>query len=205
MKKVLKYLIWIVLIVVAVTLSIYTRPLSEVTAEKEASAFDAATYASHFFEENAANVEAINVSDFLNEAKANLDSFTNQKGNKLGISNDYYFMVEGSGTVIAIDEENLLVQFENTNQSMQVATDFIFGNTIREASQMANIGDYQNTMDFNNISVEVNKLIRERVIPPVLEEVKINDAIYVKGGVRVDTKNPNLDSIRIIPIMMTIQ
>ena len=122
---------------------------------------------------------------------------------KLGISNDYYFIIDGNATVIAIEDENVLIALnDNSEQQIRIATDFIFGNAIRDGSGIADIGNFQNTMDFNNISVELNNIVRDSIVPKFKEKVKEGDALYFKGAVKVNTKHPNLQELKVIPLII---
>ena len=53
-----------------------------------------------------------------------------------------------------------------------IATEFIFGNAVRDATGLININEFKNTMDFNNVSAELNRIIREKVLPQFKPVIK---------------------------------
>ena len=206
MKRPIKYFLIALLVGVALYNAVYFQPLDNRNAAKKKSVFDPDAFAGAFIETKLKELPAIKADQFLESLKQDLGQFTAEKGRKLGISNDYYFIVEGNAKVLGIEEENVRISLDVENAAeLRLATEFIFGNTIREASGMANIGDFQNTMDFNNISVAVNERVRSDIIPPFLSEVKEGDDIYFKGAVKVNTKKPNLENLRIVPLILEIK
>lgn len=205
MKKAIKYIIFAVIIGVSLYNSVYIKALDEVKQGKSDAVFNAKSLANQFITSKTETLPALNTSDFLNNISKDIKKYSEANGNKLGISNDYYFITEGNATVLSIEEEDVVVSLtENDEQHIRIATDFIFGNAIREGAKVANIGDFQNTMDYNNISVELNNIIRETVISPFLKTVKKGNSLYFKGAVKVNTKNPNLKELRVIPLILKL-
>lgn len=205
MKKLLKYFIIMVVLSLVGYNSIYIKKLDELKTEKSNSVFNAKTFASNFITSKVEILPAIKASTFLDAVKADPKNYAENKGNKLGISNDYYFIIEGNATVLSIEEEDVIVALANTNQDkLKIATDFIFGNAIREGAKVANIGDFQNTMDYNNISVELNTIIRKTIVPNFIKNVKEGNNIYFKGAVKINTKNSKLQDLRVIPMLLKI-
>ncbi len=201
MKRVIKYILVGVVICVSLYNSIYIENLTEVKEKHGKSKFDAKGFANTFMTSEAKSLKGIATAVFLDELAKDVTAYCEAQGNKLGISNSYYFVVESDAVVRYIGDENVIVSLiDGKDQNIKIAIDFIFGNAIREGTKMANISDYQNTMDYNNISVELNNYVRENIIPPFKENVKIEDTIHFKGAVKVNVKQVNLDDLRVIPI-----
>mgnify|MGYP003669391354 FL=1 len=206
MKKPIKYLLITLLAGVALYNSVYFEPLNERNTAQKKGVFDPDAFAKKFMETKLIELPGMEAGQFIKALQHDLMQFTAEKGRKMGISHDYYFIVEGSGKVLDIGPENVLIKIEGgAEPELRIATDFIFGNAIREGSGMANIGDYQNTMDFNSISVAVNNRVRTDIVPPFLKKVEDGDNIYFKGAVEVNTKNPDLQNLRIIPLILDIK
>ncbi|MFI0429304.1 DUF2291 family protein [Mariniflexile sp. HMF6888] len=206
MKKAIKYVIVAVIIGISLYNSVYIKALDEVKQMQTNTVFNAKTYAREFINSKIETLKSINSSTFLNNIQNNVKSYCEENGNKLGISTDYYFIIDGNATVLNIEEEDVIVALnENNQQKIKIATDFIFGNAIREGAKMANIGDYQNTMDYNNISVELNNIVRETIVPPFKNNIKEGDSIYFKGAVKVNINKPNLTELRLIPLHLKIK
>ncbi|MFI1772387.1 DUF2291 family protein [Thalassobellus citreus] len=205
MKKIIKYIILAVIVIVSLYNSVYFESLDKVKKGQEALVFNAEEYASDFMANKKEALPAINTSEFLLDAVKDVKSYAEQNGKKLGISNDYNFILDGNATVLSIEEENVIVQLnENNEQNIKIATDFIFGNAIRDGSALADIGTFQNTMDFNNISVELNNIVRETIVPSFVKTVKEGDAIYFKGATKINIKKPDLKELRVIPLILKI-
>lgn len=203
MGKLLKYSIITIIILIAGYNSVTLSPLDEVKKSQIDAVFNARAYAENFMSNDVTSLPAIDVTEFLSQISEDLDGYTEQYGKRLGISDAYNFILQGTGTVSSIEEEYVTLIIEN-EKSIHIATDFIFGNAIRDGSAMADIGEYQNTMDFNSISVELNNIVREEIVPPFVKEVAIGDVVFFKGAVTVDITDPRLDSLKIIPLRLKI-
>ena len=203
MNKLIKYIVFTVIVGLSLYNSVYFESLDDYKKGQNKSIFDAKSLASKFISTTIETLPAINTSDFLVDIAKNTTNYCSDKGKKLGISNDYNFIIDGVATVISIDEENVLVAInDNKEQQVRIATDFIFGNAIRDASAIADIGDFQNTMDFNNISVELNNIVRKTIVPPFKQKVKEGDQLYFKGAVKVNSMRPNLQDLKVIPLII---
>ncbi|MBD1261385.1 DUF2291 family protein [Maribacter polysiphoniae] len=205
MKKPLTYFLIALILGIVAYNSVYIKKLDDVKKEQTKATFDAKTYANDFFNSKLETVSSTAAADFLNNIKADVKGYSEENGNKLGISTDYYFIIDGNASVVEIEDEYILVTLDDDHQKMKIATDFIFGNAIREGTQMAHIGDYQNTMDYNNISVESNNIVRETILPPFIQKVKKSDSLYFKGAVRLNTKKPKFEDLRVIPLVLKIK
>lgn len=181
--------------------SVNIEPLDQIKKSKSDLTFNAASYASDFMSNKIETLPAINASDFLHHISDDLQNYAAQKGKKLGISDEYNFIIEGKATITAIEDEYVTVVLED-NKELRIAIDFIFGNAIRDGSGMANIDDYQNTMDFNSISVELNNIVREKVVLPFKKEAKIGDSLYFMGAVTIDITDPQINGIKMIPLII---
>ena len=205
MKKPIKYIIVACILGISVYNSIYIKKLDEVKQTQSNASFNAKKYASSFMKNEVATLPGIEASEFLKNINNNVKGYSEANGNKLGISNDYYFIIQGKATVVGIEAEDVIIKLTNDDtKTLKIATDFIFGNAIREGAKMANIGDFLNTMDYNNISVEINNFVRETVVPPFVKKVKEGDSIDFKGATQVNIKKPNLENLRVIPLELKI-
>jgi len=203
MNKLIKYIVFAVIVGLLLYNSVYFESLDDYKKGQNKSIFDAKSLASKFISTTIETLPAINTSDFLVDIAKNTANYCSDKGKKLGISNDYNFIIDGVATVISIDEENVLVSInDNKEQQVRIATDFIFGNAIRDASAIADIGDFQNTMDFNNISVELNNIVRKTIVLPFKQKVKEGDQLYFKGAVKVNSMRPDLQDLKVIPLIV---
>lgn len=206
MTKAIKYSILTAVVLISLYGSVYIKPLDKVKDSQNELIFDAKSLAQQFMQTKAPTITTINATTFLKDITNDVKKYSEEKGKRLGISNDYYFSIDGEGTVTAIEDEYVTVRLNNSeSKEIKIATDFIFGNAIREASEIADIGDFQNTMDYNTISVELNNIIRDSIIPPFKNKVKIDDVIAFKGAIKVNSKKSDLNDLRMIPTQLTFK
>lgn len=204
--KVLKPILIIVVIAIVAWNSVYFRKLDEVRATKVARDFDAGRYASLFWTsrlsaavDKAVDLPALTVLIVIDEAKA-FDDYSHA----LGIGNLRYFLVKGKGVVKSVQDDNVIIALDDSKQQIVLATEFIFGNAVRDASGLININEFTNTMDFNNVSAEINKIIRETVLPEFKSNVKTGDAVGFVGAIEVNRVHPELNEMEVIPVRLTI-
>lgn len=201
MNKVLKNSILAVVLAFALYNSFSIESLDQIKKSQSELEFNAASYANEFFSNKIETLQAIKGTEFLGSIFNNTSRYAEQNGEKLGISDEYHFIIEDRATIMAIEEEYIELSLEN-GKTLGIATDFIFGNAIRDGSRMANIDDYQNTMDFNSISVELNNIVRTTIVPPFKEKAKVGDALYFKGAVTIDITDQAVSMIKVIPLLI---
>jgi len=186
--------------------SVYFRNLDEVKAERAGKAFDAVQYSRMFWDTKLLTnldkaVEAGKLIELLSTDPANaFETYSHA----LGIGNIRYFFVTGKGVVESIDPNGLTIKLE-ANKQIRIATEFIFGNAVRDATGLISMNEFDNTMDFNNVTEEINKIIRSQVIPPFLKNVKKGDVVEFTGGVELNREHLHISSIEVVPVQATIQ
>jgi predicted lipoprotein len=203
-----KYIIAIVIIMVVAYNSVYFKKLDEVKAAATAKEFNAAQYAKDFWTNklipNLGKATDVNqlTAMFSDDAAKTFDTYSHA----LGIGNLRYFLVKGKGEVTAVNDDALAVSLKSDTgqQTMTIATEYIFGNEVRDATGFIDINEFSNTMDFNNVSSELNKIIREKVLPSFKSVVKKGNTIEFVGAIELNKEHLNLQKIEIIPIEIKI-
>ena len=206
LRSILRYGLAALAILLLAYHSVYFKKLDEVKAARMAATFDAATYAREFWERKLTPnlASAVDIDTLLTTLNADTSRAFNKWSHALGIGNLRYFLVRGSGTITAINEDDISVALTGLpNQRMKIATEFIFGNAVRDASGMIDINDFSNTMDFNNVSAEINKIIRVRVLPE-LKKAKTGDRMAFTGAIELNKAHVNLSTIEAIPVNVVI-
>lgn len=175
-------------------------------AKKLAQDFDLAAYTRVLWERDLPEIarQGADIRSMLTALKDDPENTCRTRGHKLGISQTVYFFVRGSGTITALDDENVIVTLGD-GRKVKVATDFIFGNAVREASGLINIDDFLNMTDFNNVSVDLNKRVKENVATPLRNAAAPGMTIEFAGAFEVNEKKPEPESIRIIPVMAEVK
>jgi predicted lipoprotein len=115
-------------------------------------------------------------------------------------------MIKATGRVLALneDEVTVLVACSGNPVVVKLNTEYIYGNAIRDASGLVNVKDFVNTMDLNNISGELNKRVRQEVLPAFKASVQKQDSIAFTGAVELNKEHLKLDELSIIPVQIKI-
>jgi predicted lipoprotein len=208
-KLVIKYIIFTFLFGFVLYNSVFFEKLD---ARKEAQTlqnFDSEAYVSQFWYERlpAAMARSTPVANIL--AGLNTDIFqTGQKfGRILGLASTYFFLLHGEGRVLEITDEGIVLSIirNQSKADILIATSFIFGNAIRDASGLIDVSDFPSSMEFNNISSEINKLVTMELIPSFSNKVKPGDTLLFHGAAEVNKDEPEINPLKIIPIEVRIR
>jgi predicted lipoprotein len=207
--KLIKYIVGSLFLAIILYNSVYFRSLEEVTADTSSRKFNPTAYAANFWENdlmpNLHRAVEINylIDMLLKDKEVAFDTYSNA----LGIGNIRYFMVRGQGRIASVApyDVTLLVGNEANPKKLSVALEYIFGNAVRDASGLIDVNDFSNTMDFNNISDEINKIIKERVVPPFKTNVAEGELVEFVGALELNRGNVNLDLIEMIPVKLAIK
>ena len=204
--KAVKYIIPVILILVIAYNSVYFKKLDEVKANKNASVFNPALYAQGFW--NAKLLPGINKALAITELSTLLIDEPAKTFDKyshaLGIGNLRYFLVKGKGTITSVNADDISVSLDSSSQHITLATEYIFGNAVRDATGLISITEFNNTMDFNNVSAEINKIIREKVLPPIKKQAKKGDVISFTGAIELNKEHLDLSDIEVVPVEIKI-
>ncbi|MBE7169087.1 MAG: DUF2291 domain-containing protein [Williamsia sp.] len=208
MKKGLNYIITLLLLVVVAYNSVYFKKLSEVKAAGKSKQFNATAYAQDYLNGKLPSAldKALDVNRLTALLKADPETGFQKYSHALGIGNIRFFLVKGQGEIAKIEEDatTLLVQQDTARQLIRIATEYVFGNAVRDASGLININEFDNTMDFNGVSAEVNKIIREKVLPPFKKEAKKGDEVIFTGAIELNQAHLKLDNIEVVPVTLQL-
>ncbi|GAA4730180.1 DUF2291 domain-containing protein [Flavisolibacter ginsenosidimutans] len=208
MKKSLKYIITVAVILIVAYNSVYFKKLSEVKAAASSKQFDAVAYAQNYLVKKlpVALNKAMEVNELTGLLQSNPKEAFDKYSHALGIGNIRFFLVKGRGEITKIEDDAtfVLVKKDSASQVIKIATEYVFGNAIRDASGLININEFNNTMDFNNVSAEINKIIRRDVLPPFKAGAKKGDRVEFTGAVELNQVHLKLDNIEVVPISLKI-
>ena len=205
-RKFLKYSVGLAAVVLVGYNSLYFRKLDEVKAERAGRAFNAAAYAENFWDKELMPGlgRAVELDTLLPMLASNRSLAFDRYSHALGIGNLRYILVRGSGKVVGVDADDVTVSVAGlSGQTVKIATEYIFGNAARDATGLININDFVNTMDFNNVSAEINKIIRVRVLP-LLKGVKVGDVLAFTGAVELNKEHLNTSGLEAIPVAIKV-
>lgn len=206
MRKMVKYAVVIIVLIIVAYNSVYFRRLDEVKASS--SKFDAKAYARNYFNKKLmpSLPKAVEINQLISLLNTNKEQTFEKYGHALGIGNIRYFLVKGEGQVTSINENDVTVAAKaDTNQkTIRIATEFVYGNAIRDASGKIDINEFANTMDFNNVSAEINKIVRTEVLPSFKKTVAKGDSVQFAGALELNKAHLNVEDIEVIPVQLKI-
>lgn len=206
MSKPIRY----VLVAAAIALvgynSIYFRKLSDVRNAEKALDFDAKAYALRFLDTTlpAHPDKAIALAllaKTLTADPARAFSWSHAQNN----GNNRFFLVKGSGTITAIDSEYAYLAVEGVPQKVALATRYIIGTAARDGSGLISVNEFATTMDMNTVSEELNKLIRNLVLPPFKAAAKPGETVQFTGGLELQRDAAAPDTLEVTPMILKIQ
>ncbi len=207
MRKAVKYIILIAIAGLLGFQSVYFRKLSVVQKEKQQS-FDAVAFAKKLWEEQlpAKMDSAVRLPDFIKAVAANQQEAFTKYTNALGIGNYRYALISVEGQVTAVNEDDLVLQLSAGDSSLTatLATEYIYGNAIRDASALVDVKDFPNTAELNSISEELNKLVRTTVLPAFRQKVKTGDRVQVVAAVEFNKEHVKWNQMELLPVRLQI-
>ena len=197
MKKILKILLLIVLFAICCILSVRIIPQEEYEKAKSGRTFDATEQVDLFFSGilPAMAENAPPVADVLAALAQDPVQAAEKYGRTLGIGAPYSMAVKGEGTVKAADAETITLE-EN---GITLRTAMIFGNSVREASGFFGIDDYENTMDFNLISSDINSRLEASFAGRDFEPGR---RVRYAGVMDVDPRKPLPAGYEVVPLIL---
>ena len=204
MKKGIKYAIGVAIVGMTMYNSIYFRPLDEKLAEEKAIEFDAKSFVDGMWQQELlmAYDSATDLTILLDRLKRDPELTFEQEAQALGIGNIGYFKVQGEGSVLNVHENNVLLQVGKL--IVEIETEFIFGNAVRDASGLIQINDYDETSEFNLISESINDKIRKEVVPDFRSRVQKGNIVRFKGALELNRAHLKLDQPEVIPVSIQL-
>lgn len=172
-RKHLLYLIGLATLALVLGSSLEFRRLDDKRAEERAARFSPAEYARDFWDNRLpiapdrprAADELIRL--FNTDMKAAV-----AQGRTLGHSRVHAYLLQGAGRIVAAEKDGLLVSVlpEDPGPQVLLCTGrYISGNAVRDASGLIDVSVFSDTMKFNRISAEVNRIVVQEVIEPFLD------------------------------------
>jgi len=205
MNKPIRYSFAILALLAIVFFSLDIRNLGNYKASQEPTQFDAVRYAASFWNDSlpVCIAGAPQIETLLQVLVSEAEVAFREYGRKLGISTSGYFMAKGTGVVDEVGAETLVVKLAD-GEKVRLATDFIFGNAIRDGSGKVNINTFMNMTDFNAVSVEINKLAKAKVVAPLKSSVVVGMKIEFAATAEICEANTDLHAVLWIPVSLQI-
>lgn len=208
MNKYIKYSLLLVVVALLAYKSVYFKKLSEIK-NTATGKFDATAFTKKLWDEKlpARLDSAVELTALIKAINATPDAAFEKYTSNMAVGNYRYAMVKAEAKVVQVNEDDLLVQlpFADSLFSVKVATEFVYGNAIRDASKLLQVKDFSNTADLSSISEELNKIVRTQVLVPFKKTVKNGDNIIVTGAIEINKAHINWSEPEIIPVRLQIK
>jgi len=214
MKKACKYAIAAVIIAFLVYYSVYFENLEDIKEQRRKETFSAAEYARDFWDNQLFSVldKAVDVQKLIELFNTDMNEAIKKYGKAPGVSRVFAYLIKGNGTILTIAEDFLEVSIREpqTNPDIKITTGlYIPGNAVRDASGLVDVSDFSDTMKFNEISSEINKIVVKEVIRPFLDKKpQAGNTIRFFGATQVSqdaTGAKEYQLVDVVPIRLELE
>ena len=205
MAKVIKYSIGILAAILVFYLSLDIQNLEKHRASANTTIFNADDYTARFWNDSLpiSITNAPQLPDVMKLLNENPEKAFERYGKKLGISKTWYFMLKGKGMIEKVEDEFLVIALDE-NTKVKIATDFIYGNSVRDGSGKVNIDNFLNMTDFNAVSVAINKLVKDKVVSRLRKSAAVGQWLEFTGAMELSEENIDLTAISLIPVSVKL-
>lgn len=199
------------LAVVAVTVfigyhSVYFRKLSAMTSRQD-QRFDATAFAEELWTGRVSEAadSAIALGRLVDETNLGGPAVLDKYAHALAIGNHRYAMIRAEGVVKAVDGSEIILSVPHADTSImiRIALEYIYGNAIRDASDVVSVKDFPNTSDLSAIAEALNRIARTRVVPPFRKQVNIGDQLSVTGAAELHREHLRWQRLEIHPVRIS--
>jgi predicted lipoprotein len=206
-KKTFKYILTIVVLAIVGYNSVYFKKLSDVK-QGLTKQLDATQFATKLWKEQMpAKIEsAIELTQLIQMIKQDPEKAFAAHSNAMAIGNYRYSIVKAIGVVSAVNEDDIQLEITGTSGivNVKIATEFIYGNAIRDASQLVDVKDFTNSTDLSNISEALNAIVKKQVLPNFIATVKKGNKVSIVAAVEINKAHVNLNELELIPLQIKI-
>jgi len=219
-------LVWLGVLALLIYHSVEFQNLEEHRAQARAQQFNAADYARDLWDnrlpgglEQAVDAQIL-VELFNTDMPAAI-----KRGRTLGESRVHAYLIKGQGTVFAQNKKGLLLSVADPKDRPEVLLrtgSFISGNAVRDASGLVDVSSFTDTMKFNRISFEINKILVQAVIEPFLGKIpRVGQGVTFTGAAEVaedateahafgdrldtDTQSAQYHLLQVVPLRLSLE
>jgi predicted lipoprotein len=185
--------------------AVYFKKLNAITKEGVQN-FDAKTYTAALWKNKMpAVIDAATEFDQLLLAIEKDPQLAFEKNtHALAIGNYRYAMVKMSGIVVAVHEDDFVIETDiaGSKKQLLVTTEFIYGSAVRDASGLIDIKDFTSASDLNAIAESFNETIKKTVIQPFKKRLSNGLKIELVAAVELNKENMVLDQLVLLPVQI---
>jgi len=207
-NKYIKYGLLLIAVALVAYKSVYFEKLSArkntATTSFDATAFGRKLWTDQFPAKVDSAIQLMTLIDAVNtDGEAAINKYTHA----LAVGNYRYALIKVDAAVAEVKEDEIVLNVVHKDSVLPVnlATEFIYGNAIRDASALVAVKDFPNTTDLNGISEGLNRIVRTEVIPPFKSTVKKGDTISVVAAVELNKDHIHWTGLELIPVRLQIK
>jgi predicted lipoprotein len=214
MKKMGKYTLAVVVLAFLLHRSIYFDNLEDVRQQRLRETFNAAEYARDFWDNQLPGVldEGVDIKELIKLLNTDMAQAIKRYGKAPGVSRVYAYLLKGEGTIFAIRENGLEVSVGEPLTKPEVFIEtgsYIPGNAVRDASGLIDVSKFSDTMKFNEISGELNKIVVKDVVKPFTGKgPSPGQIVRFFGATQIAqdaAEEKGLQFVRVIPIRLELE
>ncbi|MDR2936923.1 MAG: DUF2291 family protein [Rikenellaceae bacterium] len=204
MKKVIYIVLAVAAAVACLAGSIRIERFSERNARLAEQAFDPEELVDRFWHHDLDSLLAVALDwrTFDSLLQADPKTLADRYGKNIGIGFPKSIFLTGSGVIGEVNKDFFTLQ--SPGRTYAVSCGRIFSNTVREASGVFDIDAFENTMDFNLVSSQINGRIDSLVIDPVRPRLKNGAVVIFAGAADVYPDRPAAEILRIVPLKLEV-
>jgi predicted lipoprotein len=207
-NKYIKYGLLLIVVALVAYKSVYFEKLSA-RKNTATTTFDAAAFSRKIWtEQMPAKIDsAIPLTLLMDAINADSEMAINKYTRALAVGNYRYALVKVVATVADVKEDEIVLNLGRKGSlfGIKLATEFIYGNAIRDASALVEVKDFPNTSNLNGISEGLNKIVRSEVVPPFKSVVKTGDIVNVVAAVELNKDHIHWEQLELIPVRLQIK
>jgi len=177
--------------------------LQAVRQAEEERAFNPKDFARALWEDKLPSVAstAPSIVDVFDALERNAEDAAAKYGTVWGLGGSTFFMLQGVGRVVGMDDDGLEITIDGVESSTRVTllTDNVFGNTVRNASGLIDPSEFPNSQDLNNVSIALNVIVMNEVLPALRESASVGARVRFVGCTAVRNVN-SISELEIVPI-----
>lgn len=183
--------------------------LSEVRARRQQESFKPREFAEALWESALPSAldRATEIEELIDLIRSDPAAAKARHSRTAELGNVYYYLVRGSGRVVSVDDGEVAIALSDdpgTEPVLTLITAHIFGNAIRNGTGIADVSQFPNSQDFNDISLELNRLAESEVLAPLRGALSEGARVTFAGCAEIEDEDRDLAPLRIVPVVLEI-
>jgi predicted lipoprotein len=128
-------------------------------------------------------------------------------GRKIGVSRTSLFVMRGSGTIVTIDTKGIGVALQHEAKEPDVIfqTGLLFGNVVRDATDLLDANKFADSRQFNEVSTELNRIVEAQAISVLKDKAAVGQRIDFAACAEIPDDEKVTGPLKLIPLDIRIE